>query len=734
MLRLLLPPNLATTALRDAIAVKVEVDLGAAPSPALLPALAALQRFGAQPAAVLFLQLTRAQLRELVTALRGQPVFAWVNAPAKTIFWIGPILRGVSEHLGKAEEPASAPPARPITVPRSGDIRPKPQFRRTEADFTPLTVDGSEHFLAISLPSRDSASYAGALEFVKENDFRLEPSNRKWWLRDRHKVLNLLASHLQTLRDTFHADFTENFERNTAKLKTAEIAADAVASREGFDLTLGLSAGKADVASIQAATATGRGYVEDGDTVYLIDREKLAKLVEAQRALAETSGTGGLTSRRTHRIPAARVAEAQDLLDELAPAFQPPDAWRERSQALRDLSTLAPAPVPAALDATLRLYQRLGVAWMWYLHRHDLGGILADEMGLGKTLQALALLSALKATPIRRANRPTVALVVCPASLVENWRREAARFAPELRVFVHHGEQRLADTEAFGAHDLVITSYGTLTRDEELFAGTTFRCVIADEAQHIKNRRTRNAQALRALDARGRFLLTGTPLENSLEDLRSLFAFLMPGYLTALPTGLKSDERSWHDERLRTQTARYILRRTKKTVAPELPEKIEQVIYCDLEPAQAALYKQTQESAERALMDLAAGGASENSLRIATLPQLLRLRQICCDPRLVTAPAPPSRSRPLPSARLPPAGFPAFAQGRRHRAQPHRRRYRRPLRPVVESRRRGPGHRPCPPHRPRSRGHQLQTHRCRHRRGKGHGPAGQQTRPARRRL
>ena len=551
-------------------------------------------------------------------------------------------------------------------MPRSGEIRPRPRFSTAKEEVTPLTVDGSEHFLALTLPSRESAGYSAALAFVKENDFRLEPSNRKWWLRDRHKVLNLLASHLDTLRDDFHADFTDNFERNTARLKVAEITADASASRDGFDLTLGLTAGRADAAAIQSAAATGRGYVEDGDTVYLIDQQKLERLAAAQRALAETSGTGGLTARRTHRIPAARVAEVQDVLDELAPAFQPPDAWRERSEALRDLSTLPPAPVPAALDAQLRPYQRLGVAWMWYLHRHDLGGILADEMGLGKTLQALALLTALhtedtpdnspasgrpqlRRLPQSQTGNPKskIHLVVCPASLVENWRREAARFAPGLRVFVHHREQRLADADAFAAHDLVITSYGTLTRDESLFASVSFRCVIADEAQHIKNRRTRNAQALRALDARGRFLLTGTPLENSLDDLRSLFAFLMPGYLQPLPTGLKGDDRAWHDERLRAQTARYILRRTKKAVAPELPEKIEQVVYCDLEPAQAALYRQTQESAERALLDLAAGGASENSLRLATLTQLLRLRQICCDPRLVAANAPADHSAKL---------------------------------------------------------------------------------------
>jgi SNF2 family DNA or RNA helicase len=137
------------------------------------------------------------------------------------------------------------------------------------------------------------------------------------------------------------------------------------------------------------------------------------------------------------------------------------------------------------------------------------------------------------------------------------------------------------------------------------------------------------------LHGRGRFLLTGTPLENSLDDLRSLFEFLMPGFVPRPPAGMKRDERSWHDDRLRAQTAPYILRRTKAAVAPELPAKIEQVVYCEPTPAQAALYRTMQEDTERALFDLAAQGASEGRLHLATLTQLLRLRQICCDPRLV---------------------------------------------------------------------------------------------------
>ncbi|SDR74103.1 DEAD/DEAH box helicase [Opitutus sp. GAS368] len=661
MLRLLLPPNLATAAPRDAIAVRVELDLSAAwpgdrpgQTPAgppagtvlpenLAPALAILQRLGVSAQPVSLIQLKRAQLRELVHALTGERVFFRADRPTLPLAWNGLALPGVSEHL---TEPVAPPPA-PVAKPK-----PKKKPEPEDDDLTPLTVDGSEHFLAITLPSRESMVYDAALEFLRTHRFVLDPLTRKWWLRDRHKVLNLLATHGALLRDNLHAEFTANFEKNTAHLKAAEIAAQIGEEADGYDVTLGLKAGSAPDAQIRSAVATGRGYIEADGAIYLIDAAKLTGLEAAQRALAGEVSAASAQGR--HRIAKARAAEVTDLLESIAPHFSAPETWHRRSAALKNLSVLPPAPVPASFTAVLRPYQQLGVAWLWHLHGQELGGILADEMGLGKTPQALALLAAVvgrrvPSPPKRGAESAPYPphLVVVPASLVENWRREAARFAPALRVFVHHGGARLAAGE-FAGYDLVLTSYGTLARDTELFAGVPFDVILADEAQHLKNRRTQAAQALRVLHGRSRFLLTGTPLENSLDDLRSLFEFLMPGFLPKLPPGMKREERAFHDERLRVQTAPYILRRTKAIVAPELPPKIEQVIWCEPTAAQAALYQHMQEATERELFDLAAQGASEGRLHLATLTQLLRLRQICCDPRLVEqvgrgVPAPPRR-------------------------------------------------------------------------------------------
>lgn len=607
-LRLHLPPNLAAAAARNAVVLRVEVGSGE-PDPGLLPALALLQSLCGTPKPPAFIQLTRRQLRELAAAAGGRPVFV-ENSKA-----------GAWTHDALLAEPEPSPGAAPAPPPSpAAPRRPRPPAE-------PLLVDGSEHYLAITLPSREDPRYRQAVELLKSSGFVLETSNRKWWLRDRHKTLTFLAVQGARLRGEFGAEFTPNFASRTAHLAEAEVSCDAAPSEDGWEVRVGLrAAGVADQA-VREAVDAGRSYAEADGKVVLIDPARLQALAKAQGALAD-AGPCAPSARRSGRVGAARAAEIEDILEQLSPGFRPPEAWGALTGALRNLSRLEPAPVPGSLDAVMRPYQRLGAAWLWHLHSAGLGGVLADEMGLGKTLQALALVCAVQA-------QGAPCLVVCPASLVENWRREAARFAPHLRVFVNRGDQRLRDPSAACGWDLVITSYGTLARDRDLLSAVEFACVIGDEAQHIKNARSQNAGALRSLRCRSRFLLTGTPVENSLDDLRSLFEFALPGYLERVPRGTRGEERAWYDERLRAKTARYILRRTKRVVAPELPARIEQVVWCSFEPVQAALYREFRERSQRELIDLEASGASEARLMLAALTQLLRLRQICCDPRLV---------------------------------------------------------------------------------------------------
>ena len=609
-----LPPNLAAAAARDAVALRIELNPAVALPAELIPVLALLQAWCRTPTPPVFIEVTRKKLGELAAAAAGQDIFAEGGKPVR---W-----SHADVLAGPSAAPAPSAPAAPARTARTV----------ARAPLEPLVVDGSDHYLAVTLPSREDPRYAAVLELLKASGFILEPSNRKWWLRDRHKTLTFLAAHGDRLRGGLGAEFTANFKARTAHLSAAEILCEAVPAAGGWDVALSLGAGPASEAEVRDAVAAGRGYVEANGKVILVDPAKVRRLGEAQRALADGCAAGP-SARRTSRIAPSRAAEVEALLEELSPNFRPPADWSARTAALRNLSRLAPAPAPAALDALMRPYQRIGAAWLWHLHRSGLGGILADEMGLGKTLQALALLCAVQ-------SGGGTSLVVCPASLVENWRREAARFAPHLRAFIHRADQRIAGAGDLAQCDLVVTSYGTLARDRDLFSTLEFACVVGDEAQHVKNRRSQNASALRALRAKGRFLLTGTPVENSLDDLRSLFEFILPGYLEKVPEGARREDRAWLDGRLQAKTAHYILRRTKIAVAPELPARIEKVVWCSMDPRQAALYRSFQETSERELFDLEASGAGEARVRFAALTQLLRLRQICCDPRLVEAVAP----------------------------------------------------------------------------------------------
>lgn len=294
---------------------------------------------------------------------------------------------------------------------------------------------------------------------------------------------------------------------------------------------------------------------------------------------------------------------------------------------------------PGGLNDRLRPYQIEGAGWLVALAQKTSGGLLADEMGLGKTIQALAMMESL----------PGPHLVVCPSSLVWNWCREAAKFVPDLKVLAIEGAGREELLGKISASDIVVTSYALLRRDIERYRGQRFSSVVLDEAQHIKNPDSQNAKAACALQADARFILTGTPLENSLRDLWSLFDFLLPGYLGTrkdfqerYEKPLLEGERGPLWDRLNRRVRPWMLRRKKADLLPELPDKIEQVVEVELTPAQKAVYTQLQIAA-RAEVD--AMKEASGAARMRVLTALLRLRQACCDLRLLGTEAPGSSAK-----------------------------------------------------------------------------------------
>ncbi len=294
---------------------------------------------------------------------------------------------------------------------------------------------------------------------------------------------------------------------------------------------------------------------------------------------------------------------------------------------------IKPVAAPRGFVGQLRDYQREGLGWFEFLQRFKFGGCLADDMGLGKTVQVLALLQS------RRNADSGPSLVVVPRSLLFNWQQEAARFTPQLRVLTHTGSERTKGSAHFEDYDLILTTYGTLRRDVVHFDEIEFDFVILDESQAIKNAGTETAKAVRLLKSRQRLALSGTPIENHLGELWSLFEFLNPGMLgSASVFQFSTNGTRKPDEESRTMLSRalrpFILRRTKQQVAKELPEKLEQTIYCEMDERQRRQYEELRDYYRQSLLEkVSLQGINKSKIQI--LEALLRLRQTACHPALV---------------------------------------------------------------------------------------------------
>lgn len=308
---------------------------------------------------------------------------------------------------------------------------------------------------------------------------------------------------------------------------------------------------------------------------------------------------------------------------------------------LRRFGGIQPAQPPEGFHGALRPYQAEGLGWLHFLRQFGFGGCLADDMGLGKTVQVLALLEERRAlrAAAAAADRVPPSLVVMPRSLVFNWRQEAARFTPGLRVLEHTGGVRIRGHRHFDAYDAVFTTYGTLRRDASFFKDKMFDYIILDEAQAIKNASTESAKAARLLRGRHRLALSGTPIENHLGELWSLFEFLNPGMLgsaSVFRMGRGSGGRLDEAQRaLLSQALRpFLLRRTKSQVARDLPDKVQQTLFCRLEPAQRALYDELRDHYRRTLLcRIEQDGIGKSRMHV--LEALLRLRQAAIHPGLI---------------------------------------------------------------------------------------------------
>jgi superfamily II DNA or RNA helicase len=380
-------------------------------------------------------------------------------------------------------------------------------------------------------------------------------------------------------------------------------------------------------AALRKALDNGEEFIQIGDRFVLLPLAQTEALVDAVRE-AKPSADGSL------QVPKRTCGYLNSILDEKTGIpVQRDESWIQEAASQNQELSLEPVNLAPALQKILRPYQETGVQWLRLLEKGNYGGILADDMGLGKTLQTLAWLS----LPRIKSDCDGPALVVCPSSLVENWVEESNRFIPESQALAVQGTKRAELWTQVGNQDLVVISYALLRRDLKQAEAVDWSAVILDEAQHIKNPGTQNAQAAKKLRAGCRLVLSGTPMENQVRDLWSLMDFLMPGYLgsaadfkkrfsSVIESGGAGSATAIH--LLRRKLKPFLLRRLKQEVAKDLPPRLERRVYCDLSPLQRQLYDEVNAQVK--------AEAEQGRSKLAVLQGLMRLRQICGHPSLIT--------------------------------------------------------------------------------------------------
>jgi superfamily II DNA or RNA helicase len=510
-------------------------------------------------------------------------------------------------------------------IPR--DLRAEADARRVLEGFGPIEIDALQD---VALPPDSDVDYV------------VDPNG------DAARLCSFNATAVPRLRAlgwSVEVDRTLQLEVIDASRLVADLDVD---ERGWFELDLGveIDGKRIDVLPMLLELIASRasfGGTRRAAMIPLDDRHHLSVPADRLRALldilSELYGIEGASPRgalRMHPDDLGWTDRIDEALGESAPS------WRGAALGMRGeprtrAHERAPVDAPPGLRAELRPYQRIGLGFMQWLRERESGGVLADDMGLGKTLQTIAHI----ATEHAEGRLRTPALVVTPTSLVGNWHRELRKFAPHLRVLVLTGADRHRRRIDIPEHHVVITSYPLLLRDRAAFVGTRFHMMVADEAQALKNPRSQVHQAVRSVDADHRVLLTGTPVENHTEELWALFDLAMPGLLGDATTfravfrqPIERDGNAARLASLRDRIAPYVLRRMKDEVATELPPKTEIVRALELHGPQRDLYEAIRiaghAAVRKAVRERGIGGAT-----IDILGALMKLRQVCCDPRLV---------------------------------------------------------------------------------------------------
>ena len=511
----------------------------------------------------------------------------------------------------------------------TADIR----FIYEDKEFNPLLEQEMDF-------ARDVAKEDEVLEIFKNTGFMLEVEKARLILVNENLIYNFLSSDIETYMKKFEVLATDNFKKK--EIKEPKIGSLGVRIENNLlsvDFS-NLDFEPSELKEIMQKYHLKKKYhrLKDGSFITLEKNETIELL---------DSMTNGLDinfkelEKGEVKLPIYRSLYLDRMLENIkGTVITKNENYKEIVSKVENKELNEEINLPKNLNASLRSYQKVGYKWLKVLDNYGFGGILADDMGLGKTIQLLAVIL----DYIQNEKKPKPSIVVCPSSLSLNWQNEIKKFTPDLTSLVIHGnaDERKKQLKRIPKYNIVITSYDLLKRDIETYKELNyeFKFIIADEAQYIKNNNTQNAKAIKEINANTKYALTGTPIENSLSELWSIFDFIMPEYLFGYrkfkelyEMPIVKDEDNVAMRKLKMLIEPFILRRIKGEVLTELPDKTITVLNNEMEEEQQKIYMSYMQNARSEMMqEINANGFEKSQIKILAL--LMRLRQICCHPAL----------------------------------------------------------------------------------------------------
>ena len=506
------------------------------------------------------------------------------------------------------------------------------KFVYGDTEFNPLKEENI-------VVARDISKENEYLDIFVNTGFMLDKNNSRLILVDEEKIYNFLSYQIEEYMQKFEVLATDNFKKKEIhKLKISGVGVKIENNLLKIDLSK-LDFDVKELKNIMSKYILKKKYhrLKDGSFLDLEENDNMnfiSSLFEDGEIEYNELEEGKI------ELPISRSMYLDKVLQKIGTNITKNDEYKKMVNEVSNKEIDENIEVPKELSVELRNYQITGFKWLKILDNYNFGGILADDMGLGKTIQLLAVIQ--KYLEQEKNAKPSI--VVCPSSLSLNWKSEINKFTPNIKTLVIQGatEERKKQIQDIEKYNLIITSYDLLKRDIQEYknANYKFKYIIADEAQYIKNSNTQNSRAIKEITADTRYALTGTPIENSLSELWSIFDFIMPGYLYTykkfkeqyeMPIIKENDQ--WALEKLKMLIEPFIMRRTKKEVLTELPDKTISILNNEMQGEQLKIYMSYMANVKKEVrQEIQANGFEKSQIKILAL--LMRLRQICCHPSL----------------------------------------------------------------------------------------------------